>query len=152
MRQLPIETGSPRPRRISEYCWSLFSAGQRIPPSLARVGGTHGPDDRGGHGQGTPLEVVREFALPIQSHALTYLLNVPESEAATRGSEWGTHVFHDGGSGRDKGGRVGKSISVANSTLRWRIRATIFFFSALDKSERFAGARSPATRCWASRT
>jgi cytochrome P450 len=43
------------------------------------------------------IEVVREFALPIQSRALGYLLNVPESEAVTWIS-WGTHVFRDGDS------------------------------------------------------
>jgi cytochrome P450 len=48
------------------------------------------------------IEVVREFALPIQSHSLTYLLNVNESEAATWIS-WGTHVFRDGES---KGGAL----------------------------------------------
>jgi cytochrome P450 len=40
------------------------------------------------------LEIVSEFALPIQSRALTYLLNVPESEAEIY-IRWGVHVFHD---------------------------------------------------------
>lgn len=48
------------------------------------------------------VEVVRELALPIQSRALAYLLNVPESEATTWIS-WGTHVFRDGGAGQQKG-------------------------------------------------
>lgn len=43
------------------------------------------------------IEIVREFALPIQSRALAYLLNVPESEATTWIS-WGIHVFRGGGS------------------------------------------------------
>lgn len=43
------------------------------------------------------IEVVREFALPIQSRALACLLNVPESEATTWIS-WGIHVFRDGAS------------------------------------------------------
>ena len=47
------------------------------------------------------IEIVRQFALPIQSHTLTYLLNVPEAEAATWIS-WGTHVFRDG-AGKQKG-------------------------------------------------
>jgi len=38
------------------------------------------------------IEIVNEFALPIQSRALTYLLNVPESEADTY-IGWGIHVF-----------------------------------------------------------
>ena len=51
---------------------------------------------------GGPVEVVRQFALPIQSHALTYLLNVPEAEAETW-IAWGTHVFRDVGAGEKKG-------------------------------------------------
>jgi len=47
------------------------------------------------------VEVVREFALPLQSRALTYLLNMPENEADTWIS-WGTHVFRDG-DGTSKG-------------------------------------------------
>ena len=43
------------------------------------------------------IEVVREFAVPIQSRALAYLLNVPESEATTW-IGWGIHVFRDGAS------------------------------------------------------
>jgi len=38
------------------------------------------------------VEIVNEFALPIQSRALTYLLNVPEAEAETW-IGWGIHVF-----------------------------------------------------------
>jgi cytochrome P450 len=46
-------------------------------------------------------EVVSEFSLPIQSRALTYLLNVPESEAQTW-IGWGIHVFKVG-EGTQKG-------------------------------------------------
>lgn len=38
------------------------------------------------------VEVVGEFSLPLQSRALTLLLNIPYEEAATWIS-WGTHVF-----------------------------------------------------------
>ena len=38
------------------------------------------------------IEIVHEFALPVQSRALTFLLNVPESEANTW-IGWGIHVF-----------------------------------------------------------
>lgn len=50
------------------------------------------------------LEIVREFAVPLQSRALTYLLNMPEAEAEIWIS-WGTHVFRDPvtGDGREKG-------------------------------------------------
>lgn len=39
------------------------------------------------------VEVVSEFALPLQSRALTVLLGVPEDEAE-RFIGWGVHVFH----------------------------------------------------------
>lgn len=48
------------------------------------------------------VEAVRGFALPLQSRALTRLLNVPESEA-TVWMRWGVHVFHD----RDDGAKDG---------------------------------------------
>jgi cytochrome P450 len=41
------------------------------------------------------IEVVHEFALPLQCRALTYLMNLPESEADTW-LGWGTHVFREG--------------------------------------------------------
>jgi cytochrome P450 len=47
------------------------------------------------------IEAVNEFAIPLQSHALTYLLNVPEKEAELWVS-WGIHVFKDG-DGKSKG-------------------------------------------------
>ena len=48
------------------------------------------------------IEVVREFSLPLQSRALTILLNVPRSEA-DEWIGWGTHVFRDGADGAKKG-------------------------------------------------
>jgi len=43
------------------------------------------------------IDAVSDFALPIQSRALTYLLNMPESEADTW-IGWGIHVFKVGDS------------------------------------------------------
>ncbi len=48
------------------------------------------------------IEIVREFSLPLQSRALTILLNVPMSEA-DEWISWGTHVFRDGADGAKKG-------------------------------------------------
>ncbi len=48
------------------------------------------------------VEVVRDFALPIQSRALALLLNVPMEEAE-EWIGWGIHVFHDGPGGAAKG-------------------------------------------------
>lgn len=47
------------------------------------------------------IDLVKDFSIPLQSHALTYLLNVDEKEAALWIS-WGTHVFKDG-DGKSKG-------------------------------------------------
>ncbi len=58
------------------------------------------------------IELVRQFALPLQSRALTYLLNVPESEATTWIS-WGTHVYRDGGDGKAKGAKLDAYIESA---------------------------------------
>ena len=53
----------------------------------------------------TSIEVVREFALPLQSRTLALLLNLPDSESAVW-IRWGTHVFRDGGSGKQKGAEL----------------------------------------------
>lgn len=47
------------------------------------------------------VDVVRDFAIPLQSHALAYLLNVDETEAETW-IGWGVHVFKEG-DGESKG-------------------------------------------------
>ena len=41
------------------------------------------------------IDAVKDFAIPLQSYALTYLLNVPEKEAELW-VNWGIHVFKDG--------------------------------------------------------
>jgi cytochrome P450 len=46
-------------------------------------------------------EIIRDFAVPLQSRALTFLLNVPEAEAETW-IGWGTHIFREG-AGTQKG-------------------------------------------------
>jgi cytochrome P450 len=48
------------------------------------------------------VEAVGGFALPLQSRALTVLLDVPEAEAE-RFIGWGVHVFHHGDNGAEKG-------------------------------------------------
>ena len=77
------------------------------------------------------IEVVNEFALPIQSRALTYLLNVPESEADTW-IGWGIHVF------KVTGGEFKKGI-VLEDYLRAQLERAEAnpgedFFSALVKA------------------
>jgi cytochrome P450 len=100
MRQLPVETDPPEHteyRRIVEpFFQRAKDAGMIAQVELLIEQHLRDAIQR------DAIEIVREFALPIQSHSLTYLLNVPEKEAATWIS-WGTHVFRDGDS---KGGAL----------------------------------------------
>jgi cytochrome P450 len=77
-------------------------------------------------------EFVREFALPLQSRALTYLLRVPEQEA-DEWISWGIHVFRDGGNGEAKG------VALERYIQRQLDRATKNtgddFFSALTQAK-----------------
>lgn len=95
MRQIPVETDPPdhtEYRRIVEP----FFQRAKDPAMVAQVEALIGGMVRDALARES-IEVVREFALPIQSRALAYLLNVAEAEAATW-IGWGTHVFRDGAS------------------------------------------------------
>jgi cytochrome P450 len=76
------------------------------------------------------MEVVREFAIPLQSRALAYLLNVPQSEAEVW-IGWGVHVFREG-DGTSKGAAME---AYASSLLdRGAATPTHDFFSALTRA------------------
>ena len=95
MRQLPVETDPPDHtdyRRIVEPFFQRAKDPQMMAQVEALMDGMLQEAMR--HDS---IEVVRDFALPIQSRAMTYLLNVPESEADLW-IGWGIHVFRDGGS------------------------------------------------------
>jgi cytochrome P450 len=100
MRQLPIETDPPEHADYREIVEPIFQRA-KDPMVMAQVESLIDGLLIDAMGRKS-IEVVREFALPLQSRALTYLLNVPETEAETWIS-WGTHVFRDGGSGEKKG-------------------------------------------------
>lgn len=99
VRQLPIESDPPlhtafrklleptfrRPTR-PEYCEAIEALIDRMLDAALAQG---------------ELEVIADFALPLQSRALTQLLGMPESEAAIW-EAWGTSMFRDG-SGESKG-------------------------------------------------
>ncbi len=100
MRQLPVETDPPDHtdyRKIVEP----FFARAKEPTMITRVDALIDGMLREALKRES-IEIVREFAVPLQSRALTYLLNVPESEAETW-IGWGVHVFRDGAS---KGGAL----------------------------------------------
>jgi cytochrome P450 len=78
------------------------------------------------------VEIVRGFALPLQSRALTLLLGMPES-AADEWVGWGIHVFHDGDNSAEKG-------SVLDRYIRRQIAAARTapgedFFGAMTRME-----------------
>ena len=83
------------------------------------------------------IEIVREFALPLQSHALCYLLNVSESEAATW-IGWGTHVFRDGEDGESRGAALEDYLN--DKFDHAEKNPADDFFSALTQAE-FKGRR-----------
>jgi cytochrome P450 len=94
MRQLPIETNPPEHGDYRAIVEPFFRRA-KDPEMIARVealitGLLAGAISR------DSLEIVNEFALPLQSRALTYLLNVPETEADTW-IGWGIHVFRVSG-------------------------------------------------------
>jgi len=100
MRQLPIETNPPKHTEYREIVEPFFQRAKQadvIANVEALIAGKLSEAlDR------ESIEVVNEFALPIQSRALTYLLNVPESEADTW-IGWGMHVFKVAGGEFKKG-------------------------------------------------
>jgi len=100
VRQLPIETDPPEHTEFRKIVEPFFLR-PRDEAFVARVEGLLA-ELLAEAAERDSVEVVREFALPLQSRALTYLLNVPESEAEEWIS-WGTHVFRDGGDGAAKG-------------------------------------------------
>lgn len=90
MRQLPIETNPPEHTEYRAIVEPFFQRA-KLPDVIAKVEALIAEKLTEAVSRES-LEVVNDFALPIQSRALTYLLNVPESEAATW-IGWGIHVF-----------------------------------------------------------
>lgn len=99
MRQLPIETNPPEHKEYRAIVDPFFQRSKQ-PEVIVKVESLI--DELLEEAlSNDSLDAVRDFALPIQSRALTYLLNVPESEADIYIS-WGIHVFSgEGGSLED---------------------------------------------------
>jgi cytochrome P450 len=90
MRQLPIETNPPEHTEYRKIADPFFQR-PKEPAFIARIEALIG-DALNDALNRDSIEIVNDFALPLQSRALTYLLNVPESEADTW-IQWGIHVF-----------------------------------------------------------
>jgi len=100
VRQLPIEVDPPEQTEYRKLVEPFFLRA-RQPEFVARVEAITERLVAESLARDT-IEAVGGFALPLQSRALTVLLDVPESEAE-RFIGWGVHVFHHGGNGAEKG-------------------------------------------------
>jgi cytochrome P450 len=141
MRQLPIETDPPAHGDYRAIVEPFFQR-PKSPEMIAAIGTLTGEllDEalrRGG------IEAVSEFSLPLQSRALTHLLNVPESEADTW-IGWGIHVFKMTG-GEFKSGNVLEDYLHARFDRAQREPGDDFF-SALSRAE-FHGRRLSRDEC-----
>ncbi|MBP7949576.1 MAG: cytochrome P450 [Verrucomicrobiales bacterium] len=100
MRQIPIETDPPEHTEYRAIVEPFFQRA-KMPEVIAKV-----EDLIGGMitdaVQREHIEIVHDFAVPLQSRALTYLLNTPEKEAETW-IGWGIHVFKVTGGDFKKG-------------------------------------------------
>jgi cytochrome P450 len=90
MRQLPIETNPPEHTEYRAIVEPFFQRA-KDPGVIAKVEALIAEKLSEALG-GDSIGVVNDFALPVQSRALTYLLNMPEAEADTW-IGWGMHVF-----------------------------------------------------------
>src|SRR5581483_251752 len=94
MRQLPIETNPPEHTEYRAIVEPFFQRA-KLPEMISKVEGLMDEKLTEALARDS-VEVVEQFALPVQSRSLTYLLNVPESEAQTW-IAWGIHVFKGAG-------------------------------------------------------
>jgi len=128
VRQLPIETNPPDHTDYRKIVEPFFrqakdpEMARKLDSLIARLleQATVQPS----------IEIVREFALPLQSYALTYLLCVPEGEA-NEWIGWGVHVFREG-NGQAKGAALENYIR--RQLDRSAERPGADFFSALTQA------------------
>ncbi|HEY1171344.1 MAG TPA: cytochrome P450 [Verrucomicrobiae bacterium] len=96
VRQLPLEVNPPEHSDYRAIAEPFFQR-PKDPAFIARVEAMMSELLTQAL-QKDSFEVIKDFALPLQSRALTYLLNVPESEA-DKWIGWGVHVFRVAGGG-----------------------------------------------------
>lgn len=90
MRQLPIETDPPEHTDYRAIAEPFFQRAKE-PEMIAKVESLLDEMLTQALNRDS-IEIVHEFALPVQSRALTYLLNTSEAEADTW-IGWGIYVF-----------------------------------------------------------
>ena len=101
-RQLPIETDPPAHGEFRAIVEPFFQR-PKSPDFIANIESIIAEIIRNALDR-DEIEAVSEFSLPLQSRALTHLLNMPESEAAIW-IGWGIHVFKATG-GEFKSGNI----------------------------------------------
>ena len=102
VRQLPIETDPPIHTEYRKIVEPFFRRALK-PEMIEQVEQLIGDALLDAVARDS-IEIVRDFALPIQSRALAILLNVPPTEAECW-IRWGIHVFHDPKTG-EKGSQL----------------------------------------------
>jgi cytochrome P450 len=129
MRQLPIETNPPEHTDYRAIVEPFFQRAKQ-PDVIAKVEALISGMLSQAMSRDS-IEIVNEFALPIQSRALTYLLNVPESEGDTY-IGWGIHVFKVTGGEFKKGNALEEYLHAQFD--RAEASPGEDFFSALTKA------------------
>ncbi|HRE83139.1 MAG TPA: cytochrome P450 [Opitutaceae bacterium] len=99
VRQLPLEIDPPEHSDYRDIVEPFFNRA-RLPEVIAQVEGLVGTLVTQAVARDS-IEIVREFAIPLQSRALACLVNLPQSEADVWIS-WGMHIFREG-DGTSKG-------------------------------------------------
>jgi cytochrome P450 len=141
MRQLPIETNPPDHGDYREIVEPFFQRA-KDPAMIAQVESLIS-DMITQALERESIEIVNEFALPVQSRALTYLLNVPESEGETW-IGWGIHVFKVTGGEFKKGSVLEDYLHAAFDQAEANPGAD--FFSALTQAT-FQGRKLTREEC-----
>ncbi len=141
VRQLPIEVDPPDHKDYRKLTEPFFLRAKK-PEVIAAVKqmiesavDSLSTDDS--------FDAVAEFALPIQSRALTFLLDMPESEA-TIWIQWGVHVFQPQEGETKRGSKLETYLSERLDLAESNPGDD--FFSALTQAE-FRGRKLTRNEC-----
>ncbi len=99
VRQLPLEVDPPAQQHYRDIVEPFFNRA-KLPEMITAVNDLIEALVAGALARES-IEIVREFAIPLQSRALAILLAMPQAEAEIW-IGWGTHVFREG-DGTSKG-------------------------------------------------
>jgi cytochrome P450 len=137
VRQLPLEVDPPAQQEYRAIVEPFFNRA-KLPEMIAQVNSLIETLVNQALARES-VEIVREFAIPLQSRALAVLLAMPQAEAEIW-IGWGTHVFREG-----DGTSKGAALEAYTNRLLDRAAAApgADFFSALTQAK-FQGR--PLTR------